>query len=85
MLAPVELSRLFPPVCSLHASRVQKYSHVKLAGTKDLRAFYRTKSWWSGFILLCLGEGANFVSYAFAPLALVATLNAVSILSEYLV
>lgn len=61
---------------------IQKYSHVKLAGTKDLRAFYRTKSWWSGFILLCLGEGANFISYAFAPLALVATLNAVSILTS---
>ncbi|XP_026008503.1 NIPA-like protein 3 [Astatotilapia calliptera] len=61
---------------------VQKYSHVKLAGTKEHRAFYRTKTWWSGFIFTCLGELANFVSYAFAPLAIVAPLNAVSVLTS---
>ncbi|XP_071384203.1 NIPA-like protein 3 [Centroberyx affinis] len=61
---------------------VQKYSHVTLAGTKDPRAFYRTKTWWCGLVLTCLGEGANFLSYAFAPLALVAPLNAVSVLTS---
>lgn len=61
---------------------IQKYSHVKLAGTKDQRAFYLTKTWWFGFIFVCIGEGANFVSYAFAPLALVAPLNAVSVLTS---
>ncbi|KAM8914697.1 NIPA-like protein 3 isoform 2-T3 [Spinachia spinachia] len=61
---------------------IQKYSHVKSAGTKDVRAFYHTKTWWSGFVLICLGEGANFVSYAFAPLALITTLNAVSVLTS---
>lgn len=61
---------------------IQKYSHVTLAGTKDQRAFYRTKTWWSGFVFTCLGEAANFVSYAFAPLALVAPLNAVSVLTS---
>ncbi|XP_044022872.1 NIPA-like protein 3 isoform X2 [Siniperca chuatsi] len=61
---------------------IQKYSHLTLAGTKDPRAFYRTKTWWCGFVLTCLGEGANFVSYAFAPLALVAPLNAVSVLTS---
>ncbi|KAK5857526.1 hypothetical protein PBY51_010766 [Eleginops maclovinus] len=61
---------------------IQKYSHVTLAGTKDLRAFYRTKTWWCGFVLTCVGEGANFISYAFAPLALVAPLNAVSVLAS---
>eukprot|EP00064_Thunnus_orientalis_P018190 superscaffoldBa00004103_g18283 len=66
-----------------HASHLQKYSHVTLAGTKDPRAFYRTKTWWCGFLLTCLGESANFVSYAFAPLALVAPLNAVSVLKHY--
>ncbi|XP_022052404.1 NIPA-like protein 3 [Acanthochromis polyacanthus] len=61
---------------------IQKYSHMTLAGTKDPRAFYRTKTWWSGFVFTCLGEAANFVSYAFAPLALVAPLNAVSVLTS---
>ncbi|KAF3844973.1 hypothetical protein F7725_008136 [Dissostichus mawsoni] len=53
-----------------------------MAGTKDLRAFYHTKTWWCGFVLTCLGEGANFISYAFAPLALLAPLNAVSVLTS---
>lgn len=61
---------------------IQKLSHVTLAGTNDPRAFYRTKTWWCGFILACLGESANFTSYAFAPLCLVAPLNAVSILTS---
>ncbi|XP_026165619.1 NIPA-like protein 3 [Mastacembelus armatus] len=61
---------------------IQKYSHVMLAGAKDPRAFYRTKTWWCGFVLTCLGEGANFVSYAFAPLALVAPLNGVSVVTS---
>lgn len=64
------------------ALTVQKLSHVTLAGTNDPRAFYRTKTWWCGFVLACLGESANFTSYAFAPLCLVAPLNAVSILSS---
>lgn len=61
---------------------IQKLSHVTLAGTNDPRAFYSTKTWWCGFVLACLGESANFTSYAFAPLCLVAPLNAVSILTS---
>lgn len=61
---------------------IQKYSHVKLAGTKEQRTFYNTKTWWSGFTFICIGEGANFVSYAFAPIAVVAPLNAVSVLTS---
>uniref|UniRef100_A0A3B5L984 NIPA like domain containing 3 n=1 Tax=Xiphophorus couchianus TaxID=32473 RepID=A0A3B5L984_9TELE len=61
---------------------IQKYSHVTLAGTKEQRTFYNTKTWWSGFVFICIGEGANFVSYAFAPIAVVAPLNAVSVLTS---
>ncbi|XP_020343931.1 NIPA-like protein 3 isoform X1 [Oncorhynchus nerka] len=61
---------------------IQKYSHVTLAGTKDPRAFYRTKTWWCGLVLTVLGEAANFVSYAFAPLSLIAPLNAVSVIAS---
>uniref|UniRef100_A0A096LTS5 NIPA like domain containing 3 n=1 Tax=Poecilia formosa TaxID=48698 RepID=A0A096LTS5_POEFO len=63
---------------------IQKYSHVKLAETKEQRTFYNTKTWWCGFVFICIGEGANFVSYAFAPIAVVAPLNAVSVLNLYL-
>ncbi|XP_066528186.1 NIPA-like protein 3 [Hoplias malabaricus] len=61
---------------------IQKHSHVKLAGSKDPRQFYRTKSWWSGFVLMLVGEGMLFVSYAFAPLSLIAPLSAVSVIAS---
>uniref|UniRef100_A0A8C9THM3 NIPA like domain containing 3 n=1 Tax=Scleropages formosus TaxID=113540 RepID=A0A8C9THM3_SCLFO len=61
---------------------VQKYSHVSLAGNKDPRAYYRTKTWWVGLLLTVLGEVAIFVSYAFAPLSLVAPLGAVSVIAS---
>ncbi|KAJ0009009.1 hypothetical protein NQD34_016424 [Periophthalmus magnuspinnatus] len=64
------------------ALTIQKLGHVTLAGTNDPRSFYRTKTWWCGFVLTCLGESANFTSYAFAPLSLVAPLNAVSLLAS---
>ncbi|KAJ8332238.1 hypothetical protein SKAU_G00427830 [Synaphobranchus kaupii] len=61
---------------------IQKYSHVNLAGTKDPRAYYRTKTWWLGLFLTILGELGIFVSYAFAPLSLIAPLNAVSVIAS---
>lgn len=69
----MELNWSVPCFCS------QKYSHVVLAGTKDPRAFYRTKTWWCGLLLTLLGEGTIFASYAFAPVSLIAPLNAVSV------
>uniref|UniRef100_A0AAY4AFD4 NIPA like domain containing 3 n=1 Tax=Denticeps clupeoides TaxID=299321 RepID=A0AAY4AFD4_9TELE len=64
------------------AASIQKYSHVMLAGTKDSRPIYRSKAWWLGFLLTLLGEATVFVSYAFAPVALVAPLSAVSVVAS---
>ncbi|KAI4897037.1 hypothetical protein NFI96_014394 [Prochilodus magdalenae] len=61
---------------------IQKHSHVVLAGTKDPRHFYRTKTWWSGFVLMLVGEAMLFVSYAFAPLSLISPLSAVSVIGK---
>lgn len=61
---------------------IQKQSHVTLAGNKDPRQYYYAKTWWSGLMLMVLGESALFVSYAFAPLSLIAPLNAVSVISS---
>ncbi|KAK3537341.1 hypothetical protein QTP70_008523 [Hemibagrus guttatus] len=61
---------------------IQKQSHVVLAGTKDPRPYYCTKTWWCGLVLLLIGEGSLFASYAFAPLALIAPLSAVSLIGK---
>ncbi|XP_060790759.1 NIPA-like protein 3 [Neoarius graeffei] len=61
---------------------IQKQSHVVLAVTKDPRQYYCTKTWWCGLVLLLIGEGSLFASYAFAPLSLIAPLSAVSLIGN---
>ncbi|RXM92961.1 NIPA-like protein 3 [Acipenser ruthenus] len=61
---------------------VQKYSHVRLAGLKDTRTYYWTKTWWFGLLLTIVGELGVFTSYAFAPLSLVTPLSAVSVIAS---
>uniref|UniRef100_A0A803Y8M1 NIPA like domain containing 3 n=1 Tax=Meleagris gallopavo TaxID=9103 RepID=A0A803Y8M1_MELGA len=65
------------------ALNLQKYSHIRLAGSKDPRAYFKTKTWWCGLFLLVLGELGVFSSYAFAPLSLIVPLSAVSIIGRY--
>ncbi|XP_067834157.1 NIPA-like protein 3, partial [Heptranchias perlo] len=64
---------------------VQKYSHVRLTGTKDPRSYFRTKTWWLGLVLMLLGELGVFASYAYAPLSLVTPLSAVSIVASSII
>ncbi|XP_030320274.1 NIPA-like protein 3 isoform X3 [Calypte anna] len=65
------------------ALNLQKYSHIRLAGSKDPRAYFKTKTWWCGLFLLVLGELGVFSSYAFAPLSLIVPLSAVSVIGRY--
>uniref|UniRef100_A0A8C5MNH1 NIPA like domain containing 3 n=1 Tax=Leptobrachium leishanense TaxID=445787 RepID=A0A8C5MNH1_9ANUR len=67
------------------ALNLQKYSHVRLAGTKDTRPFFKTKTWWSGFFLMLLGEIGVFSAYAFAPLSLIAPLSEVSLIASSII
>lgn len=61
---------------------LQKYCHIRLAGSKDPRAYFKTKTWWLGLLLLLLGELGVFASYAFAPLSLIVPLSAVSVIGK---
>ncbi|XP_025044162.1 NIPA-like protein 3 isoform X2 [Pelodiscus sinensis] len=67
------------------ALNLQKYSHIRLAGSKDPRAYFRTKTWWCGLFLLLLGEVGVFSSYAFAPLSLIVPLSAVSVIASAII
>ncbi|XP_057715588.1 NIPA-like protein 3 [Corythoichthys intestinalis] len=78
------LLALFGNVLVSISLNIQKYGHVSIVGAKDPRIFYYTKTWWFGFLLTTLGEAANFVSYSFAPLSLVAPLNVVSIITSFI-
>ncbi|XP_020655726.3 NIPA-like protein 3 [Pogona vitticeps] len=67
------------------ALNLQKYSHIRLAGCKDHRAFFKTKTWWGGLFLLFLGELGVFSAYAFAPLSLIVPLGAVSVIASAII
>ncbi|XP_062818112.1 NIPA-like protein 3 isoform X2 [Anolis carolinensis] len=67
------------------ALNLQKYCHIRLAGCKDHRAYFRTKTWWCGLFLLLLGELGVFSAYAFAPLSLVVPLSVVSVIASAII
>ncbi|KAM7325749.1 hypothetical protein ACRRTK_016002 [Alexandromys fortis] len=67
------------------ALNLQKYCHIRLAGSKDPRPYFKTKTWWLGLLLLLLGELGAFTSYAFAPLSLIMPLSAVSMTASAII
>lgn len=67
------------------ALNLQKYCHIRLAGSKDPRAYFKTKTWWLGLFLMLLGELGVFASYAFAPLSLIVPLSAVSVIASAII
>ncbi|KIL00278.1 hypothetical protein PAXRUDRAFT_130245 [Paxillus rubicundulus Ve08.2h10] len=44
--------------------------------------YLRSKIWWTGFILMNVGETGNFISYAFAPASLVAPLGTFALVAN---
>jgi hypothetical protein len=44
-------------------------------------AYLKSKLWWIGLAMISIGEGGNFLSYAFAPASVVAPLGTVVSLS----
>lgn len=43
--------------------------------------YLRSRTWWSGMVMLVVGELFNFAAYAFAPAILVTPLGALSVLT----
>ncbi|KIJ20120.1 hypothetical protein PAXINDRAFT_178752, partial [Paxillus involutus ATCC 200175] len=44
--------------------------------------YLRSKLWWTGFILMNVGETGNFISYAFAPASVVAPLGTFALVAN---
>ncbi|KAF8138656.1 magnesium transporter NIPA-domain-containing protein [Boletus edulis] len=44
--------------------------------------YLRSKLWWSGFVLMNIGETGNFISYAFAPASVVAPLGTFALVAN---
>ncbi|TKC41567.1 hypothetical protein EI555_015690, partial [Monodon monoceros] len=59
--------------------RNQKYSHLQLAHQEHPRPYFKSVLWWSGVILMAVGETGNFAAYGFAPITLIAPLGCMSV------
>lgn len=45
--------------------------------------YLREIQWWSGLVIMALGELCNFAAYGFAPASVVTPLGALSVLVRY--
>ncbi|XP_069076637.1 NIPA-like protein 2 isoform X2 [Pleurodeles waltl] len=67
------------------ALNLQKSSHLRLAKIPDPRAYYKSKGWWSGVLLMAAGELGVFMAYGLAPVTLIAPLGCVSVIGSAII
>uniref|UniRef100_A0A3Q2PWS4 NIPA like domain containing 2 n=1 Tax=Fundulus heteroclitus TaxID=8078 RepID=A0A3Q2PWS4_FUNHE len=60
---------------------IQKYAHVRQA-QRGSKPYYTSRMWWSGVVLMGIGELGNFAAYGFAPASLIAPLGCVSVIAS---
>ncbi|KAA1466270.1 DUF803-domain-containing protein [Dentipellis sp. KUC8613] len=53
-----------------------------LGGAGEETVYLKSKLWWSGFLLMNVGELGNFISYAFAPASVVAPLGTFALIAN---
>uniref|UniRef100_A0A3P8VE79 NIPA like domain containing 2 n=1 Tax=Cynoglossus semilaevis TaxID=244447 RepID=A0A3P8VE79_CYNSE len=58
---------------------IQKYAHMRQS-QRDTKPYYSSPVWWSGVVLMGVGELGNFAAYGFAPASLIAPLGSVSVI-----
>ncbi|XP_060248914.1 NIPA-like protein 2 isoform X2 [Meriones unguiculatus] len=58
---------------------IQKYSHLHLAQKEQPEPCFKSVLWWSGALLMAIGETGNFAAYGVAPITLIAPLGCVSV------
>ncbi|KAJ7337997.1 hypothetical protein JRQ81_010523, partial [Phrynocephalus forsythii] len=61
---------------------MQKCSHLHLMHQANQKPCYRSKLWWSGIILMGIGEMANFAAYGFASIIVIAPLGSVAVIGS---
>lgn len=59
--------------------QIKKYSHMKNAENPTPVHYTRDPLWWSGILLMGLGEIGNFSAYGFSPASLVAPLGTTTV------
>ncbi|KAJ3219554.1 hypothetical protein HDU67_000499 [Dinochytrium kinnereticum] len=60
-------------------ARAKKLGLLDEKGNTPASEYLKNPLWWSGLILMAIGEGANFAAYGFVPAILVTPLGALSV------
>uniref|UniRef100_A0A3P8VMC9 NIPA like domain containing 2 n=1 Tax=Cynoglossus semilaevis TaxID=244447 RepID=A0A3P8VMC9_CYNSE len=63
---------------------IQKYAHMRQS-QRDTKPYYSSPVWWSGVVLMGVGELGNFAAYGFAPASLIAPLGSVSVIASAII
>ncbi|XP_032808828.2 NIPA-like protein 3 isoform X2 [Petromyzon marinus] len=65
---------------------VQKCAHSRVSALdgERQRPYLHSKLWWTGLLLMLLGELGNFAAYGFAPVSLIAPLGAITVIGAAL-
>ncbi|XP_040586317.1 NIPA-like protein 2 isoform X2 [Mesocricetus auratus] len=58
---------------------IQKYSHLHSAQKELAKPYFKSVLWWSGTLLMAVGETGNFAAYGVAPITLIAPLGCMSV------
>ncbi|XP_048761480.1 NIPA-like protein 2 [Ostrea edulis] len=61
---------------------IQKYSHMKNAENPVSVHYTRDPLWWTGILLMGLGEIGNFSAYGFSPASLIAPLGTTTVVAN---
>ncbi|CAI2168427.1 18075_t:CDS:2 [Funneliformis geosporum] len=67
---------------SLHTQNDDSYEVLLDPEQYSETNYLRSKAWWTGIILMIIGELGNFMAYAFAPASVVAPLGTVALISN---
>ncbi|KAI4233307.1 MAG: hypothetical protein LQ352_008264, partial [Teloschistes flavicans] len=51
----------------------------------DTRSYLSSPYWWTGIVLMVIGEGGNFLAYGFAPASIVSPLGVVALVSNCII
>ncbi|EEP79442.1 conserved hypothetical protein [Uncinocarpus reesii 1704] len=54
----------------------------KSSKSKERKSYLRSPYWWTGIILMTIGEAGNFLAYGFAPASIVSPLGVVALVSN---
>jgi hypothetical protein len=55
---------------------------TELSDSEDESTYLKSPYWWSGIVLMTVGEAGNFLAYGFAPASIVSPLGVVALISN---